>query len=264
MHTFFFVILVLLFVCVFRERVEMFTVFKDGPGFRASLEAYYKDSVKLRGLIDVNNSVATVVVQRNGRLFVDKVWFDDNHVVLDHARVSESVTDYMTFDRYDTLFNNIRARFDVTGFTRLNTEGSVTAVVYDESTEKSRVYDITFQKDTLAVLSDRFLNIEFIKQPVQEGNKPEYVYDIGRFFVLLKNVHLYFGPNKQQPHGTIRLTKDVLTVIVVDPSTFASVVYDVRYDHETMAIRNVALSDMTFVLESTSDMHRLIKKSALL
>ena len=265
MHTFFFVVIFVLLMYVFRERVEMFTVFKDGPGFRASLEAYYDASVLLKGLTDINNSVASVVVQRNGRLFVDKVWFDDTHNVIDNAHVSESVVEYMTFDRYGILFKNIQARFGVvTGVTRLNTEGSVTVVVFDETTEKNRVYDITFQTDTLSVLSDRFLNIEFIKKPdVDVIDKPEYVYDIHRFFMLLKNVHLYFGP-KKTPHGTIRLTKDVLTVIVMDPNTFSSVVYDVHYNHETMTIINVVRSDMTFVLESTSDMHRLIKKSVLL
>ena len=90
------------------------------------------------------------------------------------------------------------------------------------------------------------------------------MYDFNQFVLLLKNMHTYFARDSRKPHGTIRLTKDILTVIVMDPNTYASIVYDVHYNHETMAIRNVVRSDMTFVLESTSDMHRLIKKSALL
>lgn len=267
MYRFFLPIVLILLLYVFRERVEMFTVFKEASVFRESLATYYGESVSLQGLADINNSVASVIVRRNDRLFVDKVWFDDNHVVLDHAQVAETVIDYMTFDQYDALFRNVQTRFGerlVTGITRLNTEGSVTVVVYDDTTEKNQVYDITFRKDTSSVLSDHFLNIEFNKKPIVDAiDKPEYVYDIKQFFLLLKNIHLHFGP-KKKPHGTIRLTKDVITVIVMDPNTFSSVVYDVHYDHDTMTLRNVVRSDMTFALESTTDMHRLIKKSVLL
>lgn len=263
MYTFFLLLILLLYV--FRERVEMFTVFRKGSDMRNVLNKYYADTVVLKGIVDINNSVASVVVQRAGVLYLDKVWFDESNNILDHAQVSESTNDFMTFDEYDRLYDNVKTHFEgrvVVGVIRLVTDGSVTVVVYDESTDKNQVFDITFDKDTLRVQSDRFLNIEFSKPVVELLEKPEYVYDFKQFLLLLKNIHMYFAPLK--PHGTIRLTKDILTVIVMDPKTYTSIVYDVHYNHETMAIRNVVRSDMTFVLQSTSDMHRLIKKSALL
>lgn len=268
MYTFFLFLLLVLLLYVFRERVEMFTVFQKGSDMRNSLNRYYDDTaVVLKGIVDINNSVASVVVQRAGVLFLDMVWFDESTDILDHAQVSESMNDFMTFDDYDILFDNVKKHFEgrvVVGVIRLVTEGSVTVIVYDESNDKNRVYDVTFDKDTLIVLSDMFLNIEFNKPVVELVEKPEYVYDFNQFVLLLKNMHTYFARDSRKPHGTIRLTKDILTVIVMDPNTYASIVYDVHYNHETMAIRNVVRSDMTFVLESTSDMHRLIKKSALL
>jgi hypothetical protein len=268
MYTFFWLLLFILLLYVFRERVEMFTVFPKGSDLRDVLTRYYDDTVALKGIVDINNSVASVVVQRAGVLFLDKVWFDESNDILDHAQVSESTNDFMTFEDYDKLFENVKQRFEgrvVVGVIRLVTEGSVTVVVYDESNnDKNQVYDLTFDKDTLIVRSDRFLNIEFSKPVVELGEKPQYVYDFKKFVLLLKNIHTYFARDARTPHGTIRLTKDILTVIVIDPKTYASIVYDVHYNHETMGIRNVVRSDMTFVLSSTSDIHRLIKKSDVL
>lgn len=249
--------------------IEMFTVF-DKDKFVRNVNEYYKfeTNVVMLGVSDIHNSVATIAVRYDDRTYIEKVWFDEDLFVLDHARVSEilnnDILDIMTVARYTTLFENIRAKHEnVVGVTRLTVDGSVTVVVFEQG--KNKVYEITFDKDTLVIQSDTFLNIEYIPPEIKKTEeKPNYAYDIYDYFLLLKNIHMYFKKTNQVPHGTIRLTKDILTLIVLTPRTYASVVYDVHYDNKSMKIKHVVRADMTHALESSNSVHTLIKKSPLL
>ena len=92
----------------------------------------------------------------------------------------------------------------------------------------------------------------------------KYEYDLNNFFLLIKNIHKYFDIYGKVPHGTIRLTKDVITVVVTDSKTHKSNVYDVHYNNQTMEIVDVQNTDMSFALEAKNDIHTLIKKSPIL
>ena len=78
----------------------------------------------------------------------------------------------------------------------------------------------------------------------------KYEYDLNNFFLLIKNIHEYFDNDGKIPHGTIRLTKDVITVVVTDPKTHESSIYDVHYNKQTMEIVDVQQTNMSFALEA--------------
>lgn len=91
-----------------------------------------------------------------------------------------------------------------------------------------------------------------------------YAYDLDRFFLLINNVQKHFDDDGHIPYGTIRLTKDMITLVVLDPKTHQSHMYDIQYNNKTMEITDVTKADMAFAVEATNDIHTLIKKSPIL
>lgn len=118
--------------------------------------------------------------------------------------------------------------------------------------------------DTIFWILTLFVLTLFLKvTPRIEWFTKEYSYDLNKFFLLIKNIHVYFEHYGQIPHGTIRLTKDLITVVVSNPKTHESMVYDVYYN-KTMEITDVRTVDMSFALEAKNEIHTLIKKSPIL
>lgn len=253
------------------NRVEMFAVFQH-ESLMTHLQSYRED-IEIQGISEINNSVVTLLTKsKDERYFVEKVWFDDNGSLLDYARVSEVFVTQeglsvagISPQRFSVLYANLVKHFEsrrVVGIVRLTVDGVMTVVVQEN--DKNKVYEVTFEKDSLRIVSTHFLNIEYIKDTNISDQGPNYVYDIQQFFRLVNHVNDHFAKRGQFPHGTIRLTKDIMTVIVADYQTYASVVYDVHYNNQTMDIVKVTQSDMTFALQSQSDIHTLIKKSPIL
>lgn len=119
--------------------------------------------------------------------------------------------------------------------------------------------------DTIFWIFTLFVLILFSKlTPRIEWFTKEYNYDLNKFFLLVKNIHKYFEHDGHIPHGTIRLTKDLITIVVLNPNTYESMVYDVHYNNQTMEITDVRTVDMSFALEAKNEIHTLIKKSPIL
>lgn len=281
MYNFFWIVFVvwILWLVFLRSRVEMFAVFQQ-ESLMSSLQSYRED-IDIHGILDINNSVVTLLTKSNPdqRYFIEKVWFDDNGNLLDYARISEvfvvreGLSKGLSPQRFSQLYSNLKKHFEnrrVMGIVRFAVDGAMTVVIQEPNNQpenkarKNKVYEVSFEKDSLHIVSDHFLNIEYIKDTNISEQFPNYVYDIQQYFILVNHVNDHFSKRGQFPHGTIRLTKDILTVIVADYQTYASVVYDVHYNNQTMDILKVTPSDMTFALQSQSDMHTLIKKSPIL
>lgn len=271
MYKFFWIIFVVWILWLgVHNHVEMFAVFQH-ESLMTHLQSFRED-IEIQGISDINNSVVTLLTKSKERYFIEKVWFDDNGSLLDYARVSEVFVtreglpvQVISPQRFSVLYANLMKHFEnrlVVGIVRLTVDGAMTVVIQEN--DKHKVYEVTFEKDSLRIVSAHFLNIEYIKYTNTSDRVPNYVYDIQQYFRLVNHVNDHFAKRGQFPHGTIRLTKDILTVIVADYQTYASVVYDVHYNNQTMDIVKVIGSDMTFALQSQSDIHTLIKKSPLL
>ena len=261
----------------FREN-EWYAVYSPDNNFTQQIQSVLPDDTIIQEIVGIKNASVVVKaynVKTHAYSFVNVFFDPDTMRIRDHAettRYMESVA-YMPVAQYNKLTQNIKKHFSkideytLVGITRLLVDGQAGVIVFDNRRKVNKVYDVSFNKISMEVESDVFLNIEFANNITGTGTTitaPTKAYSLDDYFQLIRNTECHFDKQKTV-YGTIRLTDTVLTVIVRDIDTNVSRVYDVHYDKVTMNINRVSDSDMAYYVNNNQqhDMHMLIKKSPL-